>query len=288
MEQVKVEVPDGTLTALRFGTGPQIAVAAHGITASGMSFRAVARHLPADWSLIALDLRGRGGSAELPGPYGMTRHAEDLSAAAEQFGQGRPVALVGQSMGGYAALRAAARRPELFTRLVLVDGGLPLPTPAGADPDAVLTATLGPAIARLSDTFASEEVYVDFFRAHPALAADWNDDMIAYIRYDVTGSHGAIRSRVNGAAVAADGRDLLVDADSFGADLVGLTVPAVLLHAPRGMFGQEPGMLPAAVVAHWAQRAPHLVTELVEECNHYTILLTDRPAARIARHLTAQ
>lgn len=287
MEQVTVEVPDGTLTALRFGTGPRIAIAAHGITASGMAFRAVARQLPEDWSLIALDLRGRGGSNELPGPYGMNRHAEDICAAAEQFGQGHPVALVGQSMGAYAALRAAARRPELFSRLVLVDGGLPLPVPADADPDAVLAATLGPALARLKDTFPSEEAYVDFFRAHPALAAEWSDDMIAYVRYDATGPHGEIRSRVNGDAVAEDGRDLLVNAASFGEDLVKLTVPTVLLHAPRGMFGQEPGMLPAPLVAHWRERAPHVVTELVD-ANHYTILMTDGPAAVIARHLTAE
>ncbi|SBT43605.1 alpha/beta fold hydrolase [Micromonospora narathiwatensis] len=285
MQQVKVEVPDGTLTALRFGTGPKIAVAAHGITASGMAYRAVARQLPADWSLIALDLRGRGGSAAAPGPYGMSRHAEDLCAAAVQFGQGRPVALVGQSMGAYAALRAAARRPELFSRLVLVDGGLPLPVPAGADPDAVLVATLGPAIARLSDTFPSEQAYVEFFRAHPALATEWTDDMTEYVRYDATGEAGAIRSRVSGEAVRADGRDLLVDADSFGADLVGLTVPVVLLHAPRGMFGQAPGLLPEPLVTYWQERAPHLVTELVD-ANHYTILMTDGPAAAIVRHLT--
>ncbi|NES16172.1 MULTISPECIES: alpha/beta fold hydrolase [Micromonospora] len=287
MEQVKVEVPDGTLTALRFGAGPKIAIAAHGITASAMAYLAVARRMPADWSLIALDLRGRGGSAELPGPYGMTRHAEDICAAATQFGQGRPVALVGQSMGAYAALRAATRRPELFTRLVLVDGGLPLPTVPGADPDAVLAATLGPAIARLSDTFPSVEAYVDFFRAHPALAAEWTDDMTEYVRYDATGPDGAIRSRVNPEAVRADGRDLLVEADSFAADLRGLAVPTVLLHAPRGMFGQEPGLLPEPLVAHWRDRAPHLVTELVD-ANHYTILMTDGPAATIARRLTAE
>ncbi|MEU3453459.1 alpha/beta hydrolase [Micromonospora sp. NPDC006766] len=287
MEQVKIEVPDGALTALRFGTGPKIAVAAHGITASGMAYRSVARRLPEDWSLIALDLRGRGGSAGLPGPYGMTRHAEDICAAAVQFGQGRPVALVGQSMGAYAALRAAARRPELFTRLVLVDGGLPLPVPVGVDPDVVLTATLGPAITRLSDTFPSAEAYVDFFRAHPALAAEWNDDMAQYVRYDATGPEGAIRSRCNGEAVRQDGRDLLVEADSFGADLVGLAVPVALLHAPRGMFGQAPGLLPEEVVGHWRKRAPHLVTELVD-ANHYTILMTDGPATAIVRHLTAE
>src|SRR5205814_106953 len=75
---VDVPVEGGTLRVLRFGTGPRLAVAVHGISASGMSFGAVARHLPDGWSLAAPDLRGRGGSAGLPGPYGMDRHAEDF------------------------------------------------------------------------------------------------------------------------------------------------------------------------------------------------------------------
>ncbi|MFJ6198522.1 alpha/beta hydrolase [Micromonospora sp. NPDC092111] len=285
--QVRIAVPGGTLAALRFGTGPRIALAAHGITASGMSFRAVAAQLPTDWSLVALDLRGRGGSNQLPGPYGMDRHAADICAAAEQAGGGRPVVLIGQSMGAYAALRATATRPELFSRLVLVDGGLPLPVPPDADPDQLLATTLGPAIARLSDTFASEQAYLDFFRAHPALAGDWNEHMAAYVRYDATGPQGAVRSRTDAVAVAEDGRDLLVNAASFGPDLIGLTVPSVLLYAPRGMFGQEPGMLPEPLVQHWRAQAPALRTELVGGTNHYTILLTDGPAAAIAKWITA-
>lgn len=284
MPSVEIPVPGGALHALRFGAGPRIALAAHGITASAMSMRTVARHLPADWSLIAVDLRGRGGSAGLPGPFGMDAHAADLAAAAEHLGA--PVALVGQSMGAYAALRAAARRPELFSRLVLVDGGLPLPVPAQFDADQLLELTIGPAVARLRETYPSVDAYVDFFRAHPALAGDWNDDMDAYVRYDAAGEPGAIRSRTSAEAVYADGRDLLVHGDSFGADLQGLTLPATLLHAPRGMFGQEPGLLPQPVVDHWAAQAPQLRAELVDDTNHYTVLMTDRPAALIARRLT--
>ena len=54
------------------------------------------------------------------------------------------------------------------------------------DPDVVLEATVGPAVARLSQTFPTEESYVDFFKVHPALA-DWNDDIEAYVRYDLAG-----------------------------------------------------------------------------------------------------
>ncbi|MDI1462606.1 alpha/beta hydrolase [Catellatospora sp. KI3] len=284
MHSLQFPVAGGVLHALRFGTGERIAVAAHGITASAMSFRTVARHLPADWSLVAVDLRGRGGSADLPGPYGMDAHAADLAAVAEQLGA--PVALTGQSMGAYAALRAAVRTPHLWSRLVLVDGGLPLPTPAQFDADQLLELTIGPAVARLRETYPSVDAYVDFFRAHPALSGDWNDDMDAYVRYDAVGEPGAVRSRTSAEAVYADGRDLLVHAASFGADLLGLTMPATLLHAPRGMFGQEPGLLPQPVVDHWAASAPNLAAELVADTNHYTVLMTDRPAALIADRLT--
>ncbi|TQK50306.1 pimeloyl-ACP methyl ester carboxylesterase [Streptomyces sp. SLBN-118] len=266
-------VEDGTLRVLRFGSGPRIAIAAHGISASGMSFRAVAGQLPAEWSLFALDLRGRGGSSGTPGPYGIDRHAADLCLAAEELGNGGPVALTGHSMGAYIALRAAARRPELFDRLLLVDGGLPLPVPEDADLDGLLDLTLGPAMERLRRMYADDEAYVDFFRMHPALGADWSADIEAYVRYDLTGPQGARCSKAREDAVRQDGRDLLGSTGRCGADLGRLAVPALLVHSPLGLLGQEPPMLPAAVVEHWVERVPQLTAELVERSNHYTILL---------------
>ena len=105
----------------------------------------------------------------------------------------------------------AIRTPELVRRLVLVDGGLPLPVPDGADLDALLDATLGPAIARLGQTFPSTEAYLDFWRAHPALAGHWTPDVEAYVRYDLTGEPGQLRARAIEDAVRADGRDVLAE-----------------------------------------------------------------------------
>ena len=271
--ELDLPVEGGTLRVLRFGRGPRIALAAHGITGSGMSFRAMARHLPDEWSLFAPDLRGRGGSADTPGPYGLDRHAMDLCRLAQDLGGGRPVALTGHSMGAYTALRAAALRPALFDRLLLVDGGLPLHVPPGTDLDAVLDTTLGPALARLGRTYDTDAAYVDFFRAHPALGPHWNADIETYVRYDVTGPRGARRSKVREEAVRHDGRDLLTSADLFAAGLTGLGVPALLLHAPLGLLGQEPPMLEASVVARWTGGPVNLPAELVEGSNHYTILL---------------
>jgi lipase len=285
-QTLDIPVDGAVLRALRFGDGPRTILAAHGITASAMSFGAVARQLPPGWNMVALDLRGRGGSNEAPGPYGMDAHAADLCAVAEALGT--PLVLTGQSMGAYAALRAAARRPELFSRLVLIDGGLPLPVPADIPVDVLLGATVGPAVQRLSMTFESVDAYLAFFRAHPALTADWSEDVEAYVRYDVAGAAPEVRSRTDGAAVAADGRDLLVNAASFGDDLAALKIPTVLLHAPRGMLGEPPGLLPQPVVDHFAAAVPALRVELVEGANHYTILLAEHAAARIVAHLVEE
>ncbi|WP_328553043.1 alpha/beta hydrolase [Streptomyces sp. NBC_00358] len=284
--ELDLPVEGGTLRVLRFGRGPRIALAAHGITGSGMSFRAMARRLPGEWSLFAPDLRGRGGSAGNPGPYGLDRHALDLCRLAEHLGAAGPVALAGHSMGAYIALRAAARGPELFDRLLLVDGGLPLPVPPGADLDAVLDDTLGPALARLGRTFGTDGAYVDFFRAHPALGPHWNADIERYVRYDLTGPRGARRSKAREEAVRHDGRDLLTSADLFAADLTRLSVPALLLHAPLGMLGQEPPMLRASVVERWTGRSGCLPAELIEGSNHYTILL-GAPAGTVAERFAA-
>lgn len=285
--ELELAVDDGALRVLRFGEGPRTAVAAHGITASGMSFRALARHLPPDWSLFALDLRGRGGSAAAPGPYGFDTHAADLCAVAERWGGGARVALAGHSMGACVALRAAARRPELFDRLLLIDGGLPVPAAPDADPDALLDASPGPILARLSRTFDSDEAYVSQFRAHPALGPDWNDDIEAYVRYDITGPEGARRSRALEGPVRRDGRELLTSAVALAEDLAGLSVPTKVLYAPRGTTGTEPGVLDAGLVARWTSRTPPLTAEAIPECNHFTILMSGTPAKTVADRLVS-
>jgi lipase len=264
-------------------------LAAHGITATSRSWPAVAAALPDSWTLVAPDLRGRGAARELPGPTGMRRHAADLCRAAEQLdpdGTGELV-LAGHSMGAYVALLAVHARPDLFRRLVLVDGGIPLPMPPGADPDEVLAATLGPALERLSRTYADVEAYVDLFRQHPALGPHWNDTVEAYARYDALETPDGVRSRAVEEAVRTDGRDLLVMHAEIDAALRGLTVPTHLLCAPLGMFGQEPGLLPAAAVTAYDEALARLTVEIVAEANHYTILFDPVAAERVARAITA-
>ena len=68
-----IPVGGGNLRVLVWGTGRRVAVAVHGITGSTTAEQqAVARpNYAVAWTLAAPDLRGRGHSAQLPGPYGL-------------------------------------------------------------------------------------------------------------------------------------------------------------------------------------------------------------------------
>lgn len=285
---VGYEVTDGSLRGLRFGSGSRVVLAAHGITASAMSWPAVATALPEEWSLVALDLRGRGASRELTGEAGLRTHAADVVRVAEALRDeaGTPTVLAGHSMGAFVAVHAAHDRPELFSRVVLVDGGVALPLPDGADPDAVLEAALGPAIERLSRTFGSIEEYIEFFRAHPALGPSWSEVIEDYVRYDALETSFGIRSRAVEAAVRADGRDLLVSGAEFDPELRATPLPIEILAAPLGMMGAPPGLLPTDALAAYDDAA-RVRVETIPETNHYTVLFDPRSARRVAEVIAA-
>ena len=286
-EYIDVPVVGGDLRVARWGHGPHVAIAAHGITASSMAWRVVGRRLGEDWSLFAPDLRGRGESRHLPEPYGLKPHVEDMLAVAAYAGADRAV-VAGHSMGAYAAVLVAAAAPELTERLVLVDGGLPLPSaPEGVDADEVLEATIGPALARLRMTFSGPDEYLDFWRAHPAFAR-FDEDVEAYVRYDLTGEPGAMRSKVVEDAVRADGRGLFLEQATGAAALRGLTCPVILVRAPRGLFDEPGGFQPQELVDHWKDDVHDFTVDTVDDTNHYSIMLSDTGAAAVAAAIASQ
>jgi lipase len=202
-------------------------------------------------------------------------------AIADALGIGSAT-LVGESMGAFVVAVAAARRPELARRVVLVDGGLPLVLPSGVDADAILEATLGPVLDRLRQTFPTVEAYLDFWRRHPAMASTWNDDVEAYLRYDLTGEPPALRPAASEEAVRADARDLL-GASGIEAALRSLGCPVVHLRADRGLDDRPPGLQPAELVAAWRSQIADFTDLSVEDTNHYSIAFGDRGAREIAR-----
>lgn len=257
-------------------------LALHGITASHLAWAIVAASLVAEAGVrvVAPDLRGRGRSNHLPGPWGMGQHAEDATAALEVLGMDT-VSVAGHSMGGFAAMAFADNFPERVSAIVLVDGGLPLPIPPGATAEESLSATLGPAVARLRMTFASPQEYRDFWRRHPAMAADWTPVVAAYVDYDLVGEPPHLHSACAVQAVAADSAEL-VAADSLAAEWSNLAHDVSFLRAPRGLLGTAPGLYAPEALAQWERRVPRFSWHDVDDVNHYTITLGEAGARAVA------
>jgi lipase len=283
-----VEVPGGQLHAGRWGSGPAVVIAAHGVTGTHAQFEALADQLGDAVTLLAPDLRGRGRSSMVGGPYGLARHADDLIAVLDHAGAEQALA-VGHSMGGFVAVVAGSRHQGRLARLVLVDGGLPLDLGSLAElpVDQVIHAVIGPALDRLRMRFPSREAYLDYWRPHPALAGDWNAYIERAYTYDLTGEAPELASSVREQAVLEDSASQLRSGDLERA-LSQLTQPVVLVRAPLGMFNQQPPLYPDPVVAAARGRVPQLTDVLVPGVNHYTILLTSRGATAVAEVIRGQ
>ena len=283
-----VPVCGGTLGAWRMGGAPEDAprvVAIHGITATSRSWLAVARALGARAALITPDLRGRAASRPVGPPYGLDAHAADVLAVLDALGLESPV-IAGHSLGAYIACRFAVRHPDRVARLVLIDGGLPIPgTEQVTDTAAYVEEFLGPAAARLHREFPDGAAYREWWGSHPAFTgSDVADDVLdAFAAYDLCGEAPHLRSSVDPRVVAPDGTDLLgvTDADT-------MQTPAVLLHCPLGLTGEPPPMQPTELVRAWAARRPDRRRAVeVPGANHYTIVLGAAGARLVADEIEA-
>lgn len=115
----------------------------HGNGFSALSLLALADALPANWTLLATDIPGHGGSAlDNQDNPDWTRLADQVAVSLQARTRG-PVIGIGHSMGGVLSLRMASRYPELFCQLVLLDPVLFPPALLGAQRMLRLTGLAG-------------------------------------------------------------------------------------------------------------------------------------------------
>lgn len=273
-----VNVRGGQLVVGEYGNPEGVPILAiHGITASHKSFAALAKAIP-EYRILAPDLRGRGRSNGLPGPWGIQTHAEDAFAVLDALNIEKAI-VVGHSMGALVSEVLTANHLDRVSHLLLIDGGLPLLLPSGMDEAAAIAAQLGPSIARLSMKFESKEAYRKFWHAHPAFAAlapNDSADLDGYSDYDLD----VDRPSTNAEAVKADSNDLF--GPPFHLDALQKLPKTKMLAAETWLAPGSAPLFSREERAKWQSKVPNLEIEEVKDVNHFTILMSDAGAARVA------
>ena len=219
------------------------------------------------FTVYALDLRGRGDSNSIRGPFGMQAHAEDVLAVMNDIGDTAPVDLVGHSMGAFVVAALAGMAPERIKRAFMIDGGVPFTMPSDQTIDEFLPKVLGPALKRLAMKFPDPETYISYFRDQRAFSKGWSAALSEYASYDLRGDTAS----TNPACVAADSTELF----GAGSELVttglhSLPSSTLVIRAERGLQDDAPLYPDTAVF----DRFPQLRVVTLPDSNHYDIIMS--------------
>ena len=112
-------------------------------------------------------------------------------------------------MGGFIASMFAVRHAARARELVLVDGGPPFAPAPGAGVDELLTAFLGPSMARLDMTFPDRAAYTAFWEQHPSFPDPLPAEVEAQAQHDLDGEPPELRSSCSKDAIREDGGELI-------------------------------------------------------------------------------
>ena len=134
----RVDLDGVTLRYRQFGdpTAPPVVLLHGGGSTAATWDRLAVALATAGRRTLAVDLRGHGASSRTP-TYPLESFRDDVMAFLDALGLDR-VALVGHSLGAYAASLVAQRQPERITHLVLEEP--PVPAREATDPHGLSTA----------------------------------------------------------------------------------------------------------------------------------------------------
>ena len=277
-QRIMIPVKGGEIAVFQYGNGsgdPVLLI--HGVTSSNRAFQLFADALIARGKApFAVDLRGRGDSNNLPGPFGMKQHAEDMAAVIDHFSWTQPD-VIGHSMGAFVAAALVGLYSEKVGEVVFADGGVPLPMPPGMTVEQIMPFVLGPAMTRLAMEFENKEAYRNYWKPQAAFVKGWSAVLDEYVDYDLRGK----KASTNPQAVEEDSRDLFGD-DLIVKSLQGLQKPAIFIKAERGLQNEEGGLYPMPVLDAVLPAYPMLKLEFLADCNHYDMFLEATGAEKVA------
>lgn len=273
MEDIRVPVTNGEISVWHRPAEDDAStvVLVHGLSGNSRWWGAVIDDLPETLGVIALDVRGRGESVDAPAPYDLRTIAGDIKSSLDLFGIDRAI-VVGYSMGGWVAALFGVESPERVERILLLDGGLPLPRDPDAEADEIIEALVGPSLGRLGVDFESMDAYLDHWKSHPAFERHWDDSMGPALTHELVPEGDHYRVRANPEAIRVGAREITMGGEANGASSK-LNVPTHLIVVERGTMDQPGGMTPLDVAENAATANPELTMQYLPGLNHYTLIL---------------
>ncbi len=237
----------------------------HGITANCRCWDVLADALAPEYRILAMDLRGRGGSDKPPQGYSLGDHMRDINCLLDDLGIDR-IVIMGHSLGAFIGLVFAAEYPERVDRLILVDGGGDL---AQEQMNKVF-AGIKPALDRLGQIFPSAEDYLNKMKEAPYIHP-WSPAIETYYRYEMEETAGGVRANINPAHIAEEAANLRkVDCAPF---YPRLKCKVLILRAPEGLFSSDDLLLPEEVIEKMTGEIGDVRRFDVEGTNHYSIVV---------------
>lgn len=149
------------------GDGRPAFVLIHGGCCALSDWRAQIDGLSHDFTVLAMDLRGHGGSTGIESEFNVPRWAADVNALIDSLNVG-PAVIVGHSLGSRIAAEAVVQRPGNAAALVLLDGSRVIGGLAATEPqpgfaeaqggDMSLAAILDRTVGPYADSITREQV----------------------------------------------------------------------------------------------------------------------------------
>ncbi|MGV8922477.1 MAG: alpha/beta fold hydrolase [Thermomonas sp.] len=232
----------------------------HGFTGSKENWYPLAERLHGRYRLLIPDLPGWGESERQPGAdYGFGAQAERVAAFIQVLSPGKPVVLLGHSMGGGIAALVAARYPRLVAKVGLLDAAgvrfndnqFGLDVLAGKNPFAVTDAE-------------SLQRYIDIV-FHRQQAKPW---------IPWPASSGLIAMRKRDAAFEQS----VLDKIGRGQEQFAPGEAAANVHQPALLlWGRQDAVIDPSAMAIYAAKMPQARQVLVDDAGHMALM--EQPAA---------
>jgi pimeloyl-ACP methyl ester carboxylesterase len=209
----------------------------HGLGAVAATWIPVVRAFRREHRMIVPELSALGGSHCPGGGLAVKPAAKVLARLLEKELGGRPAVVAGISLGGWMAVRLALERPDLVSRLVLIDAG----GYRDQDWDTIQR------LVTVEDLDGVDRLYPALFNRVPWLMrVSRQGFLLAYTSPAVKG-------------ILAE----LSEGDTFdAADLERLRVPTTLI------WGELDGLFTVETARAMAEALPHAHLEVLPDCGH--------------------